>query len=284
MYPVLHCNLKCLNCSMASPYLKPEFESLEQFKKDCDALNKYYELDIARFTGGECTLHPEIVEFLKYPKEIGLAKMNCIITNGINLLSQPEEFWKNLDAINLSIYRDTNINYDKIIKKIEGYQKIYPKLQLRILTDMEVVKTLVGYQRDIVAKGSEVNIVNGHFKVMHHKDTLNTEEEALDIWKKCWLKDSAIAIYGGHFYRCPMTYVKAKLYEQSGIESPFDFSKDAIPLHQENTGELIKNMMESETNIQACRVCLGFNTGVDVPHRQMRPNEIKIKEIIYDHG
>lgn len=71
------CNCKCIMCNMHEK--KPEQISLEDAKKVLDFLaeNKFL---IAYITGGEPTLHPDIVEIVDYSNRLGL--VTTMTTNG----------------------------------------------------------------------------------------------------------------------------------------------------------------------------------------------------------
>jgi len=280
IWPVLDCNLKCKNCSMGSPYFKSKHAiNLEQFKKDCDRMKDLFKLDVVRISGGEPTTHPDIVEIMKYPKECGLVYKTNLITNCLNLVSQPDEFWEALDILNISVYQNTNINYDKVFRKIEEKLKQYPHLKCNDITDPEVYNKFKGYEKDIKSKGMEVNIEQGYFKRMWATERWS-DEKANEIFSKCWMKDSTWGFHDGYFYRCPITLMKDKLYEQESC-SRFDFDLDRINIHDADAEEQLTKLLEQTTALEACKTCYGFNTGVDEPHEQMDKNKIIIKDILY---
>lgn len=276
-YLTLHCNLKCKNCSMASPYFTPQFNDYESFKRDCDKLKEFYQIDVARFTGGEPTLHPEIAKFIAYPKQIGLAHKICVISNGIGLLSVSDEFWEHVDIIHLSVYRGTTINYDKIKTHIEKKKQQYPNLRVIEITDPEVIETLSAYNKDIASKGASINIVPGKFKKLWTKEE-KTDEEAQLIWEKCWMKDSTFAVHQGRFYKCPIPMIKTKLYQQENKELPYDYDSDSVDLFAEDAHERMEELHNSRKFLNACKTCNGFNSAEDEDHSQLQ--SVNIEEII----
>lgn len=277
--PAFHCNLKCKNCSLASPYFKPQFLDFESFKKDCDKLKEFYQIDLARFTGGESTLHPDIVKFISYPKQIGLAFKSCVISNGINLLSASDEFWENVDVINLSIYKGTKIKYDKIINHLETIKQRFPHVKIIEVTDPEIISKLSSYTKDISSKGAEINIVPGMFKKIW-KNTPNTDEEAQAVYDTCWMKESAHVVHEGRFHKCGISLIKVKLHEQENISMPFDYLVDSVNLHETDSGEKLDELMNSNKFLNSCKTCNGFNSGIDEPHAQM--TEINVRDILFE--
>lgn len=273
-YLTFHCNLKCSNCSMASPYFSPSYNNLETFKRDCDKLKEFYTLYAARFTGGEALLHPDIVEFITYPKKIGLAEKNCVITNGICLLTAKDDFWEAVDYIHLSVYNDTGINYQKIYDHIKKKQQQFPHIEVLEVTDPEVIKRLSGYKADVESKGAEVNLSIGTFKKLYSTE-VKTDIEAQDIYNKCWMKDSTFAVHDGKFYKCPISLIKSKLYRQENLEMPFDFDSDAIDLFDTNAQENLDNLLNSNKFLQACKTCNGYNTAIDEPQSQLKIIDVR---------
>lgn len=71
------CNCKCVMCDMHRK--KPEHISLSDAKKVLDFLEKNKFL-VVYFTGGEPTLHPDIVEIVNYADKLGL--VTTMTTNG----------------------------------------------------------------------------------------------------------------------------------------------------------------------------------------------------------
>ncbi len=262
---------------MASPYFNPSYNDFETFKRDCDKLKEFYKLFAARFTGGEALLHPDIVKFITYPKEIGLAEKNCVITNGISLLSAKDDFWEAVDYIHLSVYDHTGINYQKIYDHIKKKQQTYPHVEVLEVTDPEVIKRLAGYKADVESKGAEVNLSYGTFKKLYSTE-IKSDEEAQEIYNKCWMKESTFAVHEGKFYKCPISLIKSKLYKQENLLMPFDFDSDAVDLFGENAHEQLDILLESNNFLNACKTCNGYNTAIDEPQSQLKI--IDIKDII----
>lgn len=276
-YLALHCNLKCKNCSMASPYFKPQFNDYESFKRDCDKLNEFYQIDIARFTGGEASLHPDIVEFIKYPKKIGLAYKSCVITNGIGISRMPDEFWEHVDIINFSVYEGVAINYEKIRDLFKIKMQQYPHLKVFEVTDPEVISKFAAYSKDIASKGAEVNINPGMFKKIWTK-VPNTIEDAQVIWEKCWMKDSTFAVHEGRFYKCPIPLIKTKLHQQENIPMPYDYLADSVDLFSIDAEQKLDELLSSDKCLNSCITCNGFNTAQEELHSQL--SRIDIGEIL----
>jgi MoaA/NifB/PqqE/SkfB family radical SAM enzyme len=64
--------------------------------------------------GGEPTLHPEILDYLREIKKAGY-KSN-IATNGLTLPQMPDEFFDLVDLFSLSVYANNNMKQCKSLK------------------------------------------------------------------------------------------------------------------------------------------------------------------------
>jgi MoaA/NifB/PqqE/SkfB family radical SAM enzyme len=95
------CNLNCRSCSHFSPLVEREFLLLETFEKDCKRIshlcNKSGEttqVSSIRFMGGEPLLHPDISAFLETGRKYFEKAKLAIVTNGVLLPKQTENFWR----------------------------------------------------------------------------------------------------------------------------------------------------------------------------------------------
>lgn len=57
-----------------------------------------------QMVGGEPTLHPDLPELMRVARASGIANEVMVITNGGLLKRMPDEFWRELDTLQLSIY------------------------------------------------------------------------------------------------------------------------------------------------------------------------------------
>lgn len=120
------CNFKCPYCKPLAKELfgKKRILSLEQIKANIDWWCEGTPLESIRFSGGECTLHPDLVEVIKYCKEKGITKI-AISTNG----SAPFSLYEKLVLAGVN---DMSISLDghdeDTIDKMAGVKGIYQKL------------------------------------------------------------------------------------------------------------------------------------------------------------
>ena len=114
-----HCNLNCKSCSHFSPLVKENFLDADAFRLDCQRIAELSngKLEGIRFMGGEPLLHKNIIGILNIGKKYFPKAALDIVTNGILLPKQSEEFWetckKNDIQIHISKYA-ININQKEI--------------------------------------------------------------------------------------------------------------------------------------------------------------------------
>lgn len=99
---VTHCNMRCAGCSHASPFSKAWFMSEETIQIDLLTLKPILTPRTVHIVGGEPLLHPKLTAILKLVHGMGFR--TSIITNGKLLPRMPDEFWKSLEYLQLSVY------------------------------------------------------------------------------------------------------------------------------------------------------------------------------------
>lgn len=98
------CNFGCVSCSHAAPANAHEFMSPEVLARDLSNLKTVVHFQRIQMVGGEPTLHKELPEMMRVARASGIANEVMVITNGSLLKRMPDEFWQELDTLQLSIY------------------------------------------------------------------------------------------------------------------------------------------------------------------------------------
>lgn len=92
------CNFKCSYCRGLKDWIcgdrKLKMLSLEEIKRNIDLWCVPFPLENIRFSGGEPTLHPDIIEIVKYSKSKGIKRI-ALSTNGSN---KSELYFKLVEA------------------------------------------------------------------------------------------------------------------------------------------------------------------------------------------
>lgn len=115
-----HCNLSCCGCDHFSPLAKPKLADFETVERDMERLSRLFDGSAGEIclVGGEPLLHPEIIRFMEMCRDKFPDSLIYVITNGVKLGSEPEEFWTACRE-NRIVLRPTrypiNVDYDKIM-------------------------------------------------------------------------------------------------------------------------------------------------------------------------
>ncbi|MCQ2743360.1 MAG: 4Fe-4S cluster-binding domain-containing protein [bacterium] len=125
-----HCNLNCKSCMHFSPLACNEFVKLKDFKQDLKTLafvgrEAIKEIHIL---GGEPLLHPQLLKMLKLTRHYFPNSLIKLISNGILVAKQKDEFWRTLNRldIELSITEyPLDINYKEINRLVQYYDVKY---------------------------------------------------------------------------------------------------------------------------------------------------------------
>ena len=124
------CNLNCPICYFGNK--SNAHISLEEFKSRIEALLKVENghLDILQISGGECTIHPNFIEFLEEALKFDIRRI-VINTNGLAFLNNKELFEK-IKSLNekLDIYLQFDGFSDDIYKALRGKPLLKEKLEI----------------------------------------------------------------------------------------------------------------------------------------------------------
>jgi MoaA/NifB/PqqE/SkfB family radical SAM enzyme len=101
-----HCNLNCKGCEHFSSLADKTFLDISTFERDCARLSELTggKVEDIAILGGEPLLHPKITEFVDIAKRYFRTGKIRILTNGMLLLKQTENFWQNCAKNNVEIH------------------------------------------------------------------------------------------------------------------------------------------------------------------------------------
>ncbi len=119
-------NLNCNICFSSSP-----FGDHVPFSKIADMINAFVSNEsnpeILQLSGGEPTLHPEIVEIVRYAKTLGIDDV-VVSTNGVRLTNQ--EFLKEFASADPVVYLQFDTFKPEVSKKMRGEDLVETKMQV----------------------------------------------------------------------------------------------------------------------------------------------------------
>lgn len=94
---------------------------LEMIEHDLNALKPFMRFGMVQILGGEPLLHPRIVDVIRLVKRIRLDRQTLIITNGGLLHRMPEDFWRELEQLQISVYDGKANNLELAERKSKEY-------------------------------------------------------------------------------------------------------------------------------------------------------------------
>jgi MoaA/NifB/PqqE/SkfB family radical SAM enzyme len=237
-----HCNLRCRGCGHASPIFPEKFASLAAFHADLEALAEVFHSDELRIVGGEPLLHPQLLDFLREARRIGIADRIVLYTNGVLLHGASAELWQSVDEIYLSVY--------------PGVRRRLDESECERLCRENGVKLTI-YRA-------------AHFEQMTVNNRIEDGELVQAIYDNCKQRaeTSCHTAYEGRFYKCPVAaFTKARL-ARSGIAFP-EQESDWVDLHDEaNLERQLETYLTSTSPLTACSFCLG-DSGPTFKHEQL---------------
>jgi|KBSMisStaDraftv2_1062788.scaffolds.fasta_scaffold03161_10 MoaA/NifB/PqqE/SkfB family radical SAM enzyme len=238
-----HCNLSCYQCDHASPLMAKKFASLEDYERDVRVFAQAVHVEEFRLVGGEPLLHPQLIDFMKIARDIGVGDKIKIYTNGMLLHTMPDEFWALTDILWISTYPGIRRRMldETIAAKCEEHG---------ILLDLR--PTITEFNRSCI------------------NNRVEDEDLVKRIFSQCKMANeySCFAIYDGMFFRCSVApFTQARL-RMAGIDFPGP-EVDGIRIHgNARLGDEIAARVKSKEPLKSCTYCLG-SSGPMIAHRQI---------------
>lgn len=114
-----HCNLKCRGCDHFAPLAEPEFADLAAFERDFARMSSLLNGKAMKIglMGGEPLLNPRVAEYLPIARRYFRTTKIRVVTNGLLLLKQNEDFWKACreNGIMIEVTRyPINLDFDRM--------------------------------------------------------------------------------------------------------------------------------------------------------------------------
>lgn len=224
-----HCNLNCACCDHFSPLAEPMFADFDEVEKDLNRLAYLFNGQSGgiSFQGGEPLLHPEITKFLILARKKFSNARIYIITNGLKLLSMPEEFWQTCKENNIEITPTKYpiaIDYEKMKKKAEEYG-----IKFYYINGGETIKTMFKLPLDFSGRQNE----NASFF-------------------NCHRANQCIYLQNGRIYTCTVAPTARHFDKKFGTHL-FDAEENSIDIYKAKSGEEILEFLAKP--IPFCHYC-----------------------------
>ena len=125
-----HCNLNCRSCTHFSPLAEEFYINIQDFECDLTRLSQLTGGKIGSIfmLGGEPLLHPQLKECFPIARRLFPETNLVIITNGILLPQQTDEFWQACKDSNIQIWvswYNLKVDYAAVEAKAKEYGVFY---------------------------------------------------------------------------------------------------------------------------------------------------------------
>jgi organic radical activating enzyme len=255
------CNLRCSHCAASSPFLgQTDLPDLDDFRQDLAALAPVLECGQLKLLGGEPLLNRRIGEYLSAARECGMFRRLRVTTNGLLLHTMPEEFWKAVDIVEISLYPASRSS-----------------LTGKSLAQLRNTARQFGARLEV----REMNRFRESVRNTPAEDPRMVEE----IFSACseaheW---SCHLLYRRKLYRCSRVHTIDRYLAETGVRHESFTELDGFPVDgRPALRDELYAYLTSRVPQQACRFCHG-TSGSWVPHRQLTVEEIRSRRILA-HG
>jgi hypothetical protein len=236
-----HCNLKCRQCCSLSPFLPPYCVDPDDLARDLALARRALAPGIFKLVGGEPLLHPRLLDCLRVARDSGIAPTISLTTNGLLLGKMPDELWRLLDGLTLSVYPQPRLP-DDLMRYIH------------VRTVEHSIALNVKYQ--------------DRFQHMTLDAPRADAEETREIYRTCWLRERCHMLRTGRFYLCTRPAHFDTFYQTQAFSE-----QDGVPLEGPDLADRLLAYLESETPLKSCALCMGGAGGL-FPHRQLTRLEV----------
>lgn len=242
-----HCNLNCQCCDHFAPIADKYFLDVEEFEKDMTRLAELMsgQIGIFKIQGGEPTLHPDLIQFMKITREKFPTSTIFFFTNGILLLKlengEKGNLWQAMKDYDVTLMLTTyplKLDYKKLDDKAKEYGLKYQRF-------VEIGKV----NPDEAGKryyGTEIEKLS-----VHHPFDL---KGAVEKWQyiSCYQFNESITLRHGKIYTCP--FIPYAPYFNKHFNQDLKITKnDYIDIYKCNSYEEIAEFCTRRTDF--CNYC-----------------------------
>lgn len=251
------CNLRCSHCAASSPFLgQTDLPDLNDFRQDLAALAPVMECGQLKLLGGEPLLNRRIGEYLSAARESRMFGRLRVTTNGLLLHTMPEEFWKAVDIVEISLYSASRSSLTG--KRLDQLRNTARQFEARL----------------------EVREINRFQEAVRDAPT---EDPGMveEIFSACseaheW---SCHLLYRRKLYRCSRVHTIDRFLTETGVRHETFTELDGFPVDgRPALRDDLYAYLTSRVPLRACRFCHG-TSGPWVSHSQLTVEEIRSRRI-----
>lgn len=233
-----HCNLNCRCCDHFAPIADKYCLPIEEFEKDMERLANLMDghIGIFKIQGGEPTLHPRLIDFMRITREKFPKSTIFFFTNGI-LLNKLENgvngnLWqaiKDYDVTLMVTTYPTKLNYKRIDELAKKYEVKYKRF-------VEIGVEASGQVGDLSLTKMSV----------HHPLKLDGSIEKYQ-YISCYQFNESITLRHGRIYTCP--FIPYSVYFNKYFNKNLKITnKDFIDIYEAKSFEEIAEFCTHRTD------------------------------------
>lgn len=235
-----HCNIACRQCNHGSPVMPKWLLRPDDLAQHLGLLGDHYRPAFLKYIGGEPLLHPNLAAILRAGREAGISPHHLLVTNGILLDRLTPEIWALLDEIEVSVYPDTGVTDEALLRHKTTAAQHGVKLTVNDFPQFRRTFTRVRNDDDA--------LVQQIFRAC----------KPANVW-------GCHTLYKGAIYRCPQSAYALRLADAEGSDG-FILTQD------EKLTERLLAFLNNPEPLLSCRYCVG-TTGRKQPHKLLARRE-----------
>ncbi len=225
-----HCNLNCAGCTHFSSIAKPGFLDAAQYEKDIARLSELFGADYpftVRLMGGEPLLYDKLTALFAVTRKTLPKADISVVTNGILLPQQKDEFWQSCRDHKIKIYISqypVQLNYAAIDEKIAAY-------------------------------GLELTDFRNSGRVIFRHNVMDPAGacDPAKSFQKCGLANSCHNLKNGRLFTCSVAAHIHHFTDAFGIDGMEPTERDSIDIYKAQSKEEIIRFLKQP--IPFCRFC-----------------------------
>lgn len=227
---VEHCNLKCCGCDHFAPIAEHSFANIGVFQNDFARLSELFNGEAVKIglLGGEPLLHPQVKDFLYIARKYFPKTRIRIVSNGVLLLKQKDDFWESCRQNNIII---------EITK--------YP-INLKF-DEMQKIASIFGVTMEFRDDTSEVQKTSYHIPL-----DVKGRQDASSNFMKCFHANFTIFLKNGKFYTCTVAPNIGHFNKYFNMDLPIS-DRDSIDIYKAQSAQEIFEFLSKP--IPFCKFC-----------------------------
>jgi len=272
-YTITHnCINRCRGCNHFTYITPPHMVDLEEFRRDMTAMAAIAHCDKFSLIGGECLLHPNIVDLLRISNDSGIGDAVSLTTNAQLIGNMSEEFWNALDRIECGLYAG-KMTQEQIRYFLARIHEKDLSAFIGLIGEHELSTMVMVKEFCDAAPMTRAWTIGKQFHSTLSHD-MSDETESRRKFDRCLYGHVCNTLDQGYVYRCPQAAFVPPLFFGE------DRTYDGLPIAS-LTAESFLQFVASEEPPKSCKKCCALERYFkweEVPEGTTREEWIRLAE------